>query len=390
MSDPCHPDPRNPDHRVEVREVVDAKDRSSFLQLPWTIYRDDANWVPPLMLEVKTRIDPTKNPYFEHARAKLFVASRGGIVVGRISAQVCDLVQSHQQVGTGHFGFFECEDSPSTADALLNAASDWLRSEGMTRIVGPVSFSIHDEAGLLIDGFHRPPYIFMAHHPGYYQRLIEDAGFQKEMDVYAYHLDISQPYPKRLVRILEMTGRDTSISLRYVNKHRIKEELASVLRIFNESWADHWGHVPMTDAEVGELAMLLKRLFGTEAVLLAEVDGEVAGFIVVIPNLNEIIAGMNGRLFPFGWMKLLHGIKTNKCTSVRVPLMGIAKQFQNSRTGASIALSMINRCRQTSVANGVKMCEMSWILETNTSMRSILEASGSAIDKTYRLYGNDL
>lgn len=384
------PGPHHADCQVRVEEVVDAKQQASFLQLPWAIYRDDVHWVPPLMVEVKTRIDTTKNPYFDHARAKLFVAMRDGEVIGRISAQICDLVQSHGQAGIGHFGFFECEDSQPTADALFAAASDWLRSQGMTRVVGPISFSIHDEAGLLIDGFHRPPYIFMAHHPSYYQRLIETAGFEKAMDVYAYHLDISQPYPKRLTRILEMTGRDTSISLRYVDKHRINSELASVLRIFNESWADHWGHVPMTDAEVGELAMLLRRLFGTEAVLLAEVDGEVAGFIVVIPNLNEITASMNGRLFPLGWMKLLYGIKTNKCRSVRVPLMGIAKQFQNSRTGASIALSMIDRCRKASVAKGVKMCEMSWILETNTAMRSILEASGSAIDKTYRLYEKGL
>lgn len=385
MSDPCHPD-----RHVQVYEVVDAKQQASFLQLPWTIYRDDVNWIPPLMVEVKTRIDSTKNPYFDHARAKLFVATRKGNVVGRISSQICDLVQSHGQAGIGHFGFFECEDSQATADALFATAGDWLRLEGMTRVVGPVSFSIHDEAGLLIDGFHRPPYIFMAHHPSYYQRLIEAAGFEKAMDVYAYHLDISKPYPKRLTRILEMTGRDTSISLRYVDKHRINDELASVLRIFNESWADHWGHVPMTDAEVGELAMMLRRLFGTEAVLLAEVDGNIAGFIVVIPNLNEITAQLNGRLFPFGWMKLFYGIKSGKCTSVRVPLMGIAKQFQNSRTGASIALSMIDRCRQTQVAKGVKMCEMSWILETNTAMRSILEASGSAIDKTYRLYEKEL
>ncbi len=375
---------------VEVREVNDRRRRDAFLKLPSTIYRDDPHWVAPLTLEVQTRLNPAKNPYFQHAKAKLFIATRGDEVVGRVSAQVCDLVQSKQGHGTGHFGFFECEDLQATADALVAAASDWLRTKGMTQVVGPISFSIHEEAGLLVDGFHRPPYIFMPHHPPYYADLIEGAGFEKAMDVYAYLLDISQPYPKRLTRILEMTSRDTSIRLRYVDKHRIEEELATVLQIFNEAWGDHWGHVPMTDAEVGELATLLKRLFGTEAVLLAEVDDDIVGFIVVIPNLNEITADLNGSLFPFGWMRLLSRLKRGECGSVRVPLMGIRKQYQNSRTGAAIALSMIDRCRQTQVAKGVTFCEMSWILETNTAMRSILEASGSAKDKTYRLYQKQL
>lgn len=375
---------------VTTRRVRTRHDRRAFLDVPWAIYRDDPNWVPPLHAEVRARLNPRQNPYFEHAKAAFFLAEQDGQVVGRISAQVCELTQQCQGAGTGHFGFFECRECPQTAQALFDVAGRWLSAQGMNRMVGPFNLSINEEAGLLIDGFHRPPFIFMCHNPAYYEELFVGAGMAKEIDVYAYYLDISQPYPERIERLLKAAARNTQIKLRNVDKRNLESELHSLMELFNESWSDNWGHIPMTQGEVNDLAMLVRRLFSTDAVVLAEIDGEVAGFIVVIPNLNELTADLNGRLFPWGWLKLLYRLQRTPCRSVRVPLLGISRQYQNTRTGAAIAISMIDRCRTASVNNGATHCEMSWILENNTAMRSILDASGSTLDKTYRLYSRFL
>lgn len=375
---------------LTTRRVETSRELNKFLKVPWSIYGDDSQWVPPLHAEVRMRLNPKKNPYFQHATAALFLAEQDGQVVGRISAQICQLTQAHQGAGTGHFGFFESDNSPATARALFDAAAQWLVEGGMNRMVGPFNLSIHEEAGLLVDGFHRPPYIFMTHNPPYYRDLFEGVGLQKEMDVYAYHLDITQPYHDRIARILKSARRNTSIRLRNVDKQNLESELGLVLELFNDSWSDNWGHIPMTQGEVNDLAMLIRRLFSTDAVVLAEMNGTVAGFIVVIPNLNELTADLDGKLFLWGWLKMLYRIHRTPCHSVRVPLMGISKQYQNTRTGAAIAFSMIDRCRAASVERGATHCEMSWILETNTAMRSILDASGSTLDKTYRLYSKIL
>lgn len=375
---------------VTVRQVHTRSDLRRFVDVVENIYADDPHWVQPLGTEVRTRLCPKRNPYFQHAEAAYFIAEKGGRTVGRISAQVCDLTQEHQTAGTGHFGFFESDDCQKTATALFDAAAAWLVEKGMNRMVGPFNLSINEEAGLLIDGFHRPPFIFMCHNPAYYAGLFDTVGMVKEIDVYAYYLDISQPYPKRLDRIMRSANRDNRIQLRNVSKHNLESELGMLLDLFNEAWGDNWGHIPMTTAEVNELAMLVRRLFSTNAVLMAEVDGECAGFIVAIPNLNELTADFRGRLFPVNWLKLLHRIKSDRCTSVRVPLMGIARKYQSTRTGAAIAFSMIDRCRAANVAKGVTHCEMSWILESNTAMRSILDVAGSTLDKTYRLYSKPI
>ncbi|HBJ36839.1 MAG TPA: N-acetyltransferase [Planctomycetaceae bacterium] len=373
-----------------VRRVNSSRDIDSFIRVPAELYDHDPHWVAPLHSEVRARLSPQRNPYFQHAQAAMFLAVRDGKAVGRITAQCCELAQKYQRPGDGHFGFYECEASQETSAALFSAALQWLKELGMKRMTGPFSLSIHQEAGLLVDGFHRPPFVFMGHNLPRYQQDFLASGLTKEIDLFAYHLDISKPYPERINRILALTNRDSNINLRNVNKRRIRQEIGLLLEIFNEAWEDNWGHVPMTDAEVGDLANLVKRLFTEDAILLAEIDGFVVGFIVVIPNLNELTRDLKGRLMPLGWLKLLYRIQFTTTGSVRVPLMGIRKQFQNTRTGAAIAFSMIDRCRQACLAKGVKHCEMSWILESNTAMRGILEASGSQIYKTYRIYSKAL
>lgn len=376
--------------RITLQPVRSRKDLTAFIHLPRTLYRDDPNWVMPLETEVRIRLDPHRNPYFQHARAAYFLAYQNERVVGRISAQVCELTQLHQGQGTGHFGFFESIDSQACADALFQAAEEWLREQGMTRMVGPFNLSINEEAGLLIEGFHRPPFVFMCHNPPYYQALFDAAGMAKQIDVYAYLLDIVRSYPERLQRIMRAARRDSRIRLRSIRKENIEKELTQVLHLFNEAWSENWGHVPMTQAEVKDLAMLVRRVFSTDAVLLAEIDGECVGFIVAIANLNELTADFNGRLFPTNWLKLLYRIRKNKNQTVRVPLMGIARKYQHTRTAASIALSLIDRCRAECLQKGVTHCELSWILESNLAMRSILEALESELDKTYRLYARPI
>jgi hypothetical protein len=375
---------------LTVRQIHSAHDVETFLRLPWSLYADDPNWVPPLLSELRARLDTRKNPYFQHAQAALFLAERNGKPVGRITAQICQLAQKHQREGDGHFGFFECEASQATADGLFAAAESWLAARGMQRMVGPFNFSIYDEAGLLIDGFHRPPSVFMGHSLPSYVHLLHGSGFEKEMDVYAYYIDIQKEYNGRIQRVLQAARRNTNIQLRCVNRKRLDEDLQELMKLFNESWADNWGHIPMTKAEVNELGKLVRRLFNTDAIVLAEIDGQVAGFIVIIPNLNEITRDLNGKLFPLGWLKLLYRLKFSKCTSVRMPLMGVRKDLHNTSTGAAIVFQMIDRCRQMNLPKGVRNCEFSWILETNTAMRDILCAWGTELDKTYRIYSKPL
>jgi hypothetical protein len=343
-----------------------------------------------LLAELRNRLNPRKNAFFEHAEVVLFLAERDGKTVGRISAQVCELAQVHQGRGTGHFGFFECEDSQKTADGLFRAAERWLTQKGMTRAVGPFSLSINDETGLLVDGFHRPPSVLMGHHRPYYESLLDGVGLQKEKDLYAYYLDITRSYPDRIRRILDAADRNKKIRVRPVNRRYIGRELGVMLQIFNEAWEDNWGFIPFTPAEVAHLAQDIKHLIRTDAVLLTEVDGETAGFAVMLPNLNEVTRDLDGKLFPTGWLRLLWHMKFPRYRSVRVALLGLRKRYHRSHTGAAIAFLMIDRLRQISLPKGVTHCEMSWILEDNMPMRGILDALGSKQDKTYRVYSKRL
>jgi GNAT superfamily N-acetyltransferase len=375
---------------LTVRRIESRQDIEQFIRAAWNLYAQDPNWVPPLLDELRTRLCSKKNPYFEHAQVAYFLAERDGQCVGRISAQDCELVRRYHGQDTGHFGFFECEESQQTADALFQAAEDWLRQRGLKRMIGPFSLSINDEVGMLVDGFDRAPSVFMGHHRPYYPELVEAAGLQKEMDAYAYMMDVTLPFPDRVQHILKRAGRNADIQLRSISRRQFTSELNRLLEMFNEAWVENWGYIPFTQAEVEHLAHTIRPLIGKDSVLLAEVDGQEAGFMVVLPNLNELIRDLDGKLFPVNWMRLLWRLNFSCCTTARVPLMGITKQFQRSRTGAAIAFSMIERCRQNWVPKGVTHCEMSWILENNEPMRRILEALNSSRDKTYRIYSKSL
>ncbi len=353
-------------------------------------YAEDPAWVQPLLTIGRERLSIRKNPYFQHAEAVCFLAERCGKVVGRISAQVCSLVQEHHGSGTGHFGSFECENRPETARALFKAAEQWLRHQGMTRVLGPFDLSINDEVGMLVEGFETPPYVMMGHHRKYYATLMNEVGYRKEMDLGAYFLDISKPYTDRIQRVVERASRDSRIVIRAIDKSEHHSGLRHVLDVFKEAWSDNWGYLPPTDAEVENLIRQMQPLLHRGRVVLAEVENELAGFMIVLPNLNEFIRDLNGRIFPVGWSRLLWRLRFGSFRSVRVPLMGVRKKFQASRIGASIALAMIDHCRTSFLPMGVTDCEMSWILESNIAMNSILEAAGCERYKSYRIFSKSL
>ena len=366
------------------------RDLERFLRLPWSLYADDPAWIPPLLSQLRARTSLKKNPYFEHAEVAYFLAERDGEVVGRISAQVCQLAQKHQGPGTGHFGFFECENQTNTSNALLDAACDWLQRREMRRAIGPLDLSINDEIGMLVKGFERPPCVMMGHHHEYYQAMMESAGFEKEIDLYAYFHNIEQPFSDRIERLIERSRKTHNIDIRLVTKKNFDQEMRKVLELFKDAWSENWGYVPPTVAEVNHLIAQLRMLLDRGSVLIAEVDDEVAGVMVVLPNIYEFIDDLNGKLWPLGWVRLLWRMRYSKFNTVRVPLMGVRTKFQRSRIGAAIALSMIGICRDYLLPRGVKYCEMSWILESNAPMRGILESAGCQRDKTYRVYKKNL
>jgi len=375
---------------LRIRQVEGHRDRERFLHVPWSLYANDPAWVPPLLTQLRERLSRRRNPYFEHADAAYFLAERDGRAVGRVSAQVCDLVQKYQGPGTGHFGMFECEDSQETANALFAAGEGWLRERKMKRILGPVDFSINDEIGMLVDGFDRAPCVMMGHHLPYYLPLMEQAGFDKEIDLFAYFKDVTKPFSSRIEKIMRWASSGISMNIRIVAKKDYDRELRLVLDLFREAWSDNWGYVPPTVAEVDHLIDQMRLVLDRGAVIVADIDGELSGFIVVLPDVNEFLRDLNGRLLPLGWLRLLMRLKFSQCDTVRVPLMGIRKRFQRTRAGAALALALIKACRDEFLPRGVTHCEMSWILENNSPMRGILETAGCERDKVYRVFSKDL
>jgi GNAT superfamily N-acetyltransferase len=377
----------------EVRVVpVDSNARlAMFLDLPRQIYTEDPNWVPPFSLELKERLNPRKNPYFQHAEMRMWLAFRGHTPVGRISAQVDKLVDKHHHAAIGHIGFFEVENNVLASQALFNAAEEWLRKMGRTAVLGPYNPTINEEPGVLVSGYDAPPMMLMGHSPSYYAGLFEEAGYTKAKDLYAFHLDIrNEILPPTVKRMCERMMKAGKFTLRRVSMRRYREDLNVILTIFNDAWSDNWGYLPMTDAELKHTADSLKLLIREEYTYIAEAEGRPIGMMVTLPNLNEIVQRIDGKLWPFGIFRLLWWLKTKKETTVRVPLMGVLKEFQNTPLGGAVAMAMIEQIRQNGVANGVSHAELSWILEDNPRMIGILEQIGSRNYKTYRIYGKSL
>jgi hypothetical protein len=371
---------------VTIRPVETKADKKAFVDFAWEVYKDDPAWVPPLKDEVHGLITPGKNPWFEHARARLWLAERGGKIVGRISAQVDDLVQKHVETGLGQWGMFEALDGEAAA-ALIATAETWLREQGMTLSQGPISLSIWDEPGLEIEGFEQPPTVMMGHHRPEYGKWIEAAGYGKAKDLLTYEVDIARWEDPRMNRLIEAGERNPRIRVRKMDKSKFGAESALILNLLNEAWSHNWGYVPLTESEIAYAGKKLKPIIYDELVRVAEYDGKPVAFMLTLPDINELIKDLNGELFPFGWAKLLWRLRKPRTSRVRVPLMGVATSLHQSRLATQLAFMLIEFTRRDAVGQfGATHGEFGWILEDNKGMLSIAELPGAKINHRYRIY----
>jgi len=355
--------------------------------MAWRANKRDPMWVPPLRMATRTVLDRRKHPFHQHADVAYFLAERDGEAVGRVAAIVNHLHNQFHEDRTGFFGFFECDDDPEAARALLEAASDWLRARGMDRVQGPMNFSTNEEGsspGVLIEGFDTPPMVMMSHNPPYYGRLIEAAGFEPAKDLLAYWMEGLDP-PERFVRVSERLTRREGVSVRSLDMKRFDQEVATIKGIYNSAWSRNWGFVPMTDAEFDHMAKELKPVVDPELCKIVEVNGEAVGFSLALPDFNQALAHLpGGRLFPFGIFRLLR--ERRRIKRMRVLTLGFKPGFQNLGLGGYLYL----RTWQTGVERGYRGGEASWILENNEDMRRPLESIGARLYKRYRIFERPL
>jgi GNAT superfamily N-acetyltransferase len=367
---------------VRIDPVSTPRDKKAFIRFQWSIYRQDPCWVPPLLMERHDFLNPAKNPFFEHADVQLFLARDDrGELVGRIGAIVNHAhVEKHREK-TGFFGLFECVDDQAVANALFDAAAACLREKGMSVMRGPENMSVNDDLGLLVDGFDTPPFAMMPHNPRYYERLVEGYGLKKAMDLFAYlgeHRD-SKP-PERLERGMAIIRKRYRFDIRSIDMRHFAEDVDRIKTIYNGAWEDNWGAIPMTDHEFAHLAKDLKMVIDPALCLIAEVDGRTVGWALGLPDLNQALIKMNGRLLPFGLAKLLW--YKRKIDRIRVLTLGVLPEYRHMGISTALIYEIYKRCGENGYTGG----ELSWILETNAAMNNALVNAGFKIHKTYRLY----
>ena len=362
-----------------MEPVRSKRDQQEFVELPFRLYRDDPHWVPPLRRDVNELIDPSKHPFHEHATVELFLARKGKEIVGRIAAIHNDLhVQVHGDL-TGFFGLFETIRDEAVSHALLDAAAEWLAKRKLTTMRGPASFSLNEEAGLLVDGFDGPPVVMMSYNPPWYAELLESYGLTKAKDLVAYYLADAKP-TDRMLRMADKLRERYGITLRTLDKKKFWKEVEIVRRVYNEAWQDNWGHIPMTEAELDYMAKQLKPVVEPSLVVFAEANGELAGFALALPDFNVALRHMNGSLFPFGWAKALW--YSRKIKTARIITLGVLEKHRRSGVAELMELELLRNGPMKGIVNA----EFSWILEDNAMMRTPLEKLGAHVYRTYRLY----
>jgi GNAT superfamily N-acetyltransferase len=371
---------------VSIRPVRDRRELKRFVKVPFRLHRDHPQWVPPLLFERLEFLDRKKNPYFEHAEAKYFLAERDGEPVGRITAQVDSRWDEFQGGSDAMFGFFETDEDPEVSAALLDAAVEWARGKGRTRLLGPMDFTTNDEVGFLIEGYERRPMILQPWHPPHYRERIEAEGFEKAMDVLMWELRMGQlkegeRFDPSIHAAAEKALHDEGIVIRNMRKRDMANEIRRFMEVYNEAWGDNWGFVPITDAEVEFQAKNLKQVLDEEWTFMAEKDGEVVGAALTLPDVNQVLAGMNGRLLPTGWLRFLLGRR--KIDQLRVFALGVKHEYRHSGVAAGLYLKHIETAARPDT---ISWGEMGWILETNEPMNRAMEGMGGKIVKRYRIY----
>jgi hypothetical protein len=380
---------------VSVEPVTGKRDFDAFVDFAYRLNASDPNWVPPLRAEVVELLTPGKNPFHEHAKVQLFVARRDGEVVGRISAHYDELAltQPPEQgmgPGTGNWGLFEAADE-AVGHALLARAEQWLREQGMTRVLAPISLSIWEEPGLLVKGHDHPPMVMMGHNKAEYEAWIESAGYAVAKRLLTYDLPVADGFPPLVNKIVAMGEKNDRIRVRPMDKKHLDREVGIVVRILNDAWSQNWGFVPFTQSEVAYSAKKLSPLIIEGVNMIAELDGEPVAFMMSLPDINAVIKPMGGKLFPFNFLKILWWLRKKRPSDFRVPLMGVVQKLQSSRMASQLAFMMIEHIRRYGVANhGARRAEVGWILEDNQGMVAIADAIGSTVNREYRIYSKDL
>lgn len=374
---------------VEIEPVQTKRQLKEFIHLPWKIYRDDKAWVPPLLQQERERLSAKHNPFFEHAKAQYFLARRSGEVVGRISAHIDHLHNQTHNEQTGFFGFFESVEDSAVTNALLETASQWLKNEGMQVIRGPFNFSINEEVGTLVDGFGKSPFILTTHNPSYYPKLLEGYGLTKAKDLFCWNYDSARPVPEMAQQIAEAVRAYPGLTIREVSPKTLEADVRILIDVFNEAWSKNWGFVPLTENEIKKAAKDFKMILEPKLALIAEVDGKPAAISLALPNLNEGIRDLNGKLFPTGLFKLLWRLKTKKIKSARLMLLGIKKEFRGGVLGGLVVLLYSEMHKRSQILKHWGG-ELSWTLEDNEKINQGITLMGGEKYKTYRVYEKKL
>ncbi|MDD3050769.1 MAG: GNAT family N-acetyltransferase [Candidatus Cloacimonetes bacterium] len=366
---------------IEIIAVNNSKLLKEFIMLPFELYKNNANWVAPLISEQKKFFNPEKNPFYEHSEAQLFIAYHNNKPVGRISAHTNTRHNSTFNDKLGFFGFFECIDDKEVAHSLLNKAAEWNLSKGRDSMRGPMNFSLHNECGTLIDGFDTPPFVMMTHNHAYYPKLLDSYGLHKAMDIFAYMV-APEKTPERLEKFVQMVQKRYNYTVRCLskNKNEMKKDLQTVMKLYGEAWKNNWGAVEMSDKEFDSIVEELLPIADRNLVFIAEVDGKPVGFSVALPNYNIVLKKMKGRLFPLGLFKALY--YKNKIDAVRVITLGVIKEYQKK----GIESVMIYHTFKNGYNSGYNRAEISWILEDNVEMNNLANRLDANLYKKYRIY----
>ena len=375
--------------KLTVRPVRGRRDLTRFIKLPFRLHRDSDRWVPPLVSERRRFLDRRKNPFFKHAEAEYFLAERDGEVVGRITAHIDSRWDEYQGDNDGMFGFFETTNDIAVARALIGAAAEWLRERGRERLLGPMDFTTNDECGLLIEGYEIPPMILQPWHPPYYRELIESQGLAKRMDLLMWKLTMGElketdEFHPLIHAAARKSEHEHGVRIRNMRKRDLEAEMRRFMEVYNVAWGPNWGFVPITDEEVAFQARNLKPILREEWAMIAEKDGEVVGAACTLPDINQVLAKMNGRLLPFGWLTFLR--ERPKIDRVRVFALGVKPEYQQWGVAAALYVRHIETAAEVGMPGG----ETGWILETNEPMNRAMEGMGGEIVKRYRLYELEL
>jgi hypothetical protein len=370
-----------------------ARDRRSFVNLPYDLHRSDPNWMPPLRRDIRVLLDRRRNPFFDHGEAEFWLAWRDGKPVGRISAQINRLHLDTHRDETGNFGMLEAIDDPAVFKALLKTAERWVAERGMRRIVGPYNLSMNDEIGVLVSGFDSPPMVGMPHTPPYYAEHIEAAGYAKAKDLHALRVAVAELLTEHLERVERVTVQlraEGRMGQRFLDPAKFAEEMRLALEIYNEAWTENWGFLPVSEREAKALIDQVAPILPPQGVIFGLADGEAAAMLVALPNLNELLADLDGKLFPLGWARLLWRLRYRRPKGARIILAGVRRRYRGSAISMALITLMLGTLLKVGQERNVEMVEMSWILEDNKASLDGCLAIGARLAKLYRIYGKTL